>query len=90
MLSFFPHNLQLYNLRNRGATRVRHWRIFTLNGAKNWHRTPSENLSGPKFCFSASIEATELYLLSTFFFLRDQSVGAVFDYPKGMLYAIFY
>ena len=42
-----------------------------------------------KFCISASTEATEMYHLSNFLFLRDQSIGAVFDYPKGILYVLF-
>ena len=42
-----------------------------------------------KSCISASTEATEMYHLSNFLFLRDQTIGAVFDYPKGIFYAIF-
>ena len=42
-----------------------------------------------KFCISASTEATEMYHLSNFLFLRDQSIGAVFDYPKGLFYVLF-
>ena len=42
-----------------------------------------------KFCISASTEATEMYHLSNFLFLRDQSIGAAFDYPKGIFYVIF-
>ena len=41
------------------------------------------------FCISASTEATEMYHLSNFLFLRDQSVGAIFDYPKGMFHVLF-
>ena len=42
-----------------------------------------------KFCISASTEATEMYHLSNFLFLRDQSIGAVFDYSKGIFYVLF-
>ena len=42
-----------------------------------------------KFCIPASTEATEMYHLSNFSFLRDQSIGAVFDYPKGIFYVLF-
>ena len=42
-----------------------------------------------KSCISASTEATEMYHLSNFLFLGDQTIGAVFDYPKGIFYAIF-
>ena len=42
------------------------------------------------FCISASTEATEMYHLSNFLFLRDQTIGAVFDYPKGIFHAIFF
>ena len=30
-----------------------------------------------------------MYHLSNFLLLRDQSIGAVFDYPKGMFYVLF-
>ena len=30
-----------------------------------------------------------MYHLSNFLFLRDQSIGAVLEYPKEILYAIF-
>ena len=42
-----------------------------------------------KFYISASTEATEMYHLSNFLVLRDQSIGAVLEYTKEMLYAIF-
>ena len=42
-----------------------------------------------KFCISASTEATEMHRLSNSLFLRDQSIGAVFDYPKGIFYVLF-
>ena len=41
-----------------------------------------------KCCISASTEATEMYHLSNFLFLRDQSIDPVFDYPKGMFYVL--
>ena len=58
-------------------------RIFFSTGP------PLEILLGPKFCISASTEATEMYNLSNFLFLRDQFIGAVFDYPKEIFYALF-
>ena len=42
-----------------------------------------------KNCISASAEATEMYHLSNFLFLRNQSIGAGFDYPKGIFYVLF-
>ena len=30
-----------------------------------------------------------MYHLSNFLFLRDQSIGAVFDYSKGIFYVLF-
>ena len=50
---------------------------------------PLRILVGPKICNSASTEATEMYHLSNFMFLRDQSIGSVFDYPNGIFYVIF-
>ena len=42
-----------------------------------------------KFCISASTEATEMNHLPNFLFLRDQSIGAVFDYPIGIFFVLF-
>ena len=43
-----------------------------------------------EICISASTEATEMYHLSNFSFLRAQSIGTVFDYPKGIFYGVFF
>ena len=51
---------------------------------------PLRILLGPKVCISASTESTEMCHLSNFLFLRDQSIGAVFDYPNRIFYAIFF
>ena len=70
---------------------------------KLWLHSPKASGENPFLCkidmivdtkfyisFSASTEATEMYHLSNFLFLRDQSIGAVLEYPKEKLYAIFF